>query len=66
MDFSVGQKVKVDKCDSCSAIVGKFAKIIGFSDVSGSLKVELNFGRGRPQADRPKYVDPSDISLVKE
>jgi len=66
MDLTVGSKVKVDKCDSCPAIVGKVARITGFSNEPGFDAVQLNFGRGRPPANRPKFVGLLDISLVKE
>lgn len=64
--FVVGMTVKVDRCDKCPAIIGRSAKITGFSNDSGFDAVELNFGRGRPQAGRPKCVGVLDISLLKE
>jgi len=64
--FSVGSKVKIDRCESCPAIVGKFARIIGFSNEAGFDTAKLNFGRGRPQANRPVDVPVVDLSIAQE
>ncbi len=58
--MNVGDTVKIDKCDVCSAVVGKTAKVVSL----GSDTVVLNFGRGRPQKDRPVVYGQDDVSLV--
>jgi hypothetical protein len=58
-DMNVGDTVVINKCDECPAIVGKTAKIIGESD-GGFL---LNFGRGRPQMNRPKVIAVENVSI---
>ncbi len=60
--MNVGDTVKIDKCDVCSAVVGKTAKVVSL----GKDTVRLNFGRGRPQKDRPTFHDKDDVSLVTE
>ena len=60
--MKVGDTVKIDKCTICAAVVGKTAKIKGFVDDI----VELNYGRGRPQLNRPTEVHVDNVSLVKE
>lgn len=59
--MNVGDVVKINKCDVCSGIVGKTAKVKGFGDNT----VLLNFGKGRPQANRPNAVSVDDVSVVK-
>lgn len=63
MEFNVGDKVRIDKCDQCLAIIGKVAKISGFSEFGN---VFLNFGKGRPQLNRPNYFCVENISLIQE
>lgn len=62
--MEIGASVKIDKCDVCPAIVGKTAKVTGFTSEPGYNAANLNFGRGRPQANRPSFVNVDDISLV--
>lgn len=62
--MEIGASVKIDKCDVCPAIVGKTAKVTGFTSEPGYDAVNLNFGRGRPQANRPVFVNIEDISPV--
>lgn len=61
---TVGAEVVINKCDACPAIVGKTAKVKGFNEDSSA--VSFNFGRGRPQANRPEFVNVDDVSLVEE
>lgn len=65
MSFYIGNRIKIDRCDVCPAIIGKTAKITGFTSEPGYKAVKLNFGRGRPQLNRPKVVGVNDVSLVK-
>lgn len=60
--MNVGDIVKIDKCDGCPGIVGKTAKIVSLD--FDNHAVELSFGRGRPQANRPKFVNVDSVSLV--
>jgi len=66
MVMDVGARVRINKCEACPAIIGKTAKITGFTDNPGYNAATLNFGRGRPQTNRPSFVNVDDISLVKE
>lgn len=66
ISFRVGSKVKIDRCESCPAIVGKLARIIGFDREAGFDTAKLNFGRGRPQANRPVGVPVVDLSIAQE
>lgn len=65
MDFSVGSNVTVNKCDACPAIVGKTAKVVGFTSEPGYDAAKLKFGRGRPQSNRPSFINIDDISFVE-
>lgn len=60
--MNIGDTVKIEKCVVCSAIIGKTAKVKGVVDDT----VELNFGRGRPQLNRPTVVHKDDVSLVSQ
>lgn len=62
--MNVGDKVQITKCSVCPKVVGKTAKITGFTTDPGYNAAELNFGRGRPQLNRPKAVNVDDISLI--
>lgn len=62
----IGDTVKIEKCVLCPTIVGKTAKVKRFVGDSEDGLVELNFGRGRPQLNRPTTVHKDDISLVVE
>ncbi len=60
--MEIGTKVKIDKCDECPTIVGKTAKVRGFTETPDV--VLLNFGRGRPQSGRPKSMSVANLSVV--
>lgn len=64
--LSIGSKVKIDRCESCPAVVGKTAKITSFKEEPGFCSAVLNFGRGRPQANRPVSVPVVDLSVAEE
>lgn len=63
--MKIGASVKIDKCDVCPAIVGKTVKVTGFTSEPGYEAVKVNFGRGRPQANRPSFVSVDDISVLE-
>lgn len=65
MIFFIGSNVTVNKCDACPAIVGKIAKIVGFTSEPGYNAAKLKFGRGRPQSNRPSFIRIDDISFVE-
>lgn len=58
--MNVGDKVRILRCDGCPKIVGK---VVMIKAVVGD-KVELQFGRGRPQAGRPSAFFIDDVILV--
>jgi len=58
--MNVGDTVKINKCEACPTMVGKTAKIKSIDAQS----VVLNYGRGRPQTNRPTMLNLDDISLV--
>ncbi len=58
--MKVGDIVRIDKCDACPKIVGKTVAIKQLDDDT----VVLNFGRGRPLANRPHAIKRTDVSLV--
>jgi len=63
--MNIGDVVVVNKCDQCSVIVGKSYKVKGFAPLaSGEDGVVLNFGRGRPPANRPGIINKGDVSVV--
>lgn len=62
--MEIGTVVKINKCDVCPGVVGKTATITGFTSEPGYKAVTLNFGRGRPQMNRPCFIGVDDISVV--
>lgn len=62
--MNVSDIVRIDKCNECPGLVGKTAKIVSLD--FDNHRVELSFGRGRPQANRPKFVHVDDVSLVNK
>ena len=66
--MNIGDVVKIESCASCPDVVGKTAKIKSFTSglAGGEDAVELNFGRGRPMAGRPKFISRGDLTVVKE
>jgi len=63
--MDIGASVKINKCDACPAIVGKTAKVTGFTSEPGYDAANLNFGRGRPQVNRPSFLNIDDISILE-
>ncbi len=61
MNFSIGAKVKINKCDACPNVVGKTVTVKCVLDDG----LELNYGRGRPQNNRPVRISKDDVSLVE-
>jgi len=65
--MKIGDMVRVTKCDVCPKVVGKTAKITGITESdAGVSSVMVNFGKGRPQLNRPTQFSPSDMELVTE
>lgn len=64
--MNIGDVVRIHSCASCPGVVGKTAKIKSLTGLTGEDTVELNFGRGRPMADRPKFISRNDVTLVEE
>jgi len=58
--MKVGDSVTINKCDQCAAVVGKVVKVKSVNDGV----IQVNYGRGRPQANRPSTIPLSDVSLV--
>ncbi len=70
--MKIGDKVRIVKCNVCPKVINKTAKVtkitIVYCDKSnaGVDGVEVKFGRGRPQKDRPNTFLCDDVALVKE
>ncbi len=66
MSLKNGDFVVINKCDVCPAIVGKVAKVVGITlndSRDPEDRVQLNFGRGRPQRNRPISIPIEDVSI---
>ena len=64
--MKIGDLVKVNKCDQCPGVVGKVVSVSKVNVVDGNVvSIGLNFGKGRPQRNRPDSFSPSDVSIVE-
>lgn len=59
--MNVGDMVTVDRCDECPSLVGRVFAVKGFGNEG---TVWLQYGRGRPQKNRPEFVSVDDVSLT--
>ncbi len=61
--MKIGDLVRVEKCEACPKVVGKTAKVKQlFVDEN---RVELQYGRGRPQTNRPNVMGIENVSIVE-
>lgn len=60
--MKIGDVVRIEKCEGCPSMVGKTATV---RKVVDDNTVELNYGRGRPLADRPKTICVNDVTVVE-
>jgi len=59
--FSVGDNVLVESCSQCPDVVGKTGTVKGFNESCG---IQVNFGRGRPQKNRPEYFSVDQLKVI--
>ncbi len=59
--MKIGDEVRIVKCDVCPKVVGKEVKIVEVKESGG---VKVNFGRGRPQLNRPTVFLSDDLVLI--
>ena len=66
--MKIGDTVKITKCDVCSKVVGKMGRVVqtvtGADTGGGPSSIEVKFGRGRPQLNRPSVFAMDDVELV--
>jgi len=62
--MKIGNKVRITKCDVCPKVVGKMGRITKLNTEVSS--VEVKFGKGRPQKNRPNIFACSDVTLIEE
>lgn len=60
--MKVGDKVRIVKCDVCEKVVGKVGTITKVNSEVSSIDVK--FGKGRPQLNRPSVFACCDVALV--
>ena len=63
--LKVGDKVRINVCESCPKLTGKVVVITNILSDDGTMLI-VNYGRGRPQTGRPDCLLPEDVSLVIE
>lgn len=64
--MKVGDKVRIESCFECPMVVGKVVTISAMlSGGTGGAKAVVNFGRGRPQKNRPSAFDIAHLSSVE-
>lgn len=65
--MKIGDKVKIVKCEVCPKVVGKVAKVTMIAITEGPDGgdcVEVKFGKGRPQKNRPNEFFVNEVVLV--
>jgi hypothetical protein len=66
--MKIGDLVQINRCEVCPAVVGKIVPIedilYDLQEITKPQAVELGFGRGRPQKNRPKQFPVGDVSVV--
>ena len=66
--MKIGDTVKITKCAVCPKVVGKVGRVVqtvtGADTCGGPPSVEVRFGRGRPQLNRPSVFGMDDVELV--
>lgn len=62
--MKIGDRIQIVKCGACPKVVGKTGVITKFYEEGSS--VEVKFGRGRPQKNRPNVFVIDDVSLIME
>lgn len=62
--MKTGDKVRITKCDVCPKVVGKMGTVIKLNTEVSS--VEVKFGKGRPQKNRPNTFACNDVVLIEE
>ena len=60
--MKVGDQVQVVRCDVCSKVVNKIGVVLGIVDTT----VEIKFGRGRPELNRPKNFAMDDLAVLEK
>ena len=63
--MKVGDSVKIIKCEQCPTVVGKIVPVSKLNmEDEQMVSVELNFGRGRPQKNRPTTFFADEVELM--
>lgn len=63
--MKIDDTVKIMKCDVCSKIIGKVGTITKLNTEGQDISfVEVKFGKGRPQKNRPTLFSVDDVELV--
>ena len=76
--MQIGDQIRIVKCGACPKVIGKVATIIKVNTIDGDItfgnaehcqdisSVEVKFGRGRPQKDRPATYNIDEVCLMDE
>lgn len=57
--MNVNDRVRIVSCNGCKKLVGKVYPIKSVDN----QRIELNYGRGRPIAGRPRFHDMNNLEL---
>jgi len=64
--MKIGDLVKIIKCEQCPAVVGKIVSVSKLNmEGEQVVSVELNFGRGRPQLNRPTKFSVDEVESIR-
>jgi len=62
--MKIGDSVRIVRCEKCPKVVGKTVKVVKLVGENPNTGLEVSYGRGRPQLNRPNVFDIQDVEVI--